>query len=87
MFSKWRRKILPKLWMEVSDELAVPVDKGAKRCPFLTPFMLRNANGTVESIPQECMRDRCEIWDPEEGRCSIPVIAKLLRKRGGANGS
>ncbi|MDA8212128.1 MAG: hypothetical protein M0021_09660 [Clostridia bacterium] len=82
MFFKWRRKILPKMFMEISDELAIRVRKEGRKCPFLTPFVWRSGRDTVEHIPQECMRDRCAIWDAEEGQCSIPVIAKMLREKG-----
>lgn len=86
MFTDWRKKILPKWWSVTAAELAVGGDV-VKKCPFLTPQIVRTGIGATKPMERECLRETCEIWDPEEGRCSIPAIAKLLRKRGEADGS
>lgn len=84
--NKWRPKVLPKWWvMEFAEEIATE-NFTRKKCPFLMPFVAMNGKGTVKSVEQECMRDRCEVWDEESGRCSIPTIAKLMRKGAGESG-
>ncbi|MHB8171264.1 MAG: hypothetical protein ACYDG6_06945 [Thermincolia bacterium] len=53
----------------------------ARKCPFLKPLMVKTEPGSIETIEQECMKERCEIWDNEEERCAIPALAKLVRQK------
>lgn len=74
----FRKKILPKL--AAYTEQSAARDE-AKRCPFLKPLDVRNGLGrTVDTVEQECMRERCQIWDEVLQECSVKSAAILLRR-------